>query len=92
MRLFVFFHQIFTISTAILWFRKAVIAGEWVVRRELREGRPSSGSTDAALQGRHQARLAICTNRHQCMGGHRQSPRYMAAKCQSGGFKGGSER
>ena len=38
MRLFVFFHQIFTISTAILWFRKAVIAGEWVVRRELREG------------------------------------------------------
>ena len=37
-------------------------------------------------------RYAICTNRHQCMGGHRQSPRYMAAKCQSGGFKGGSER
>ena len=23
-------------------------------------------------------------------GGHRQSPRYMAAKCQSGGFKGGT--
>ena len=55
-------------------------------------GRPSRGSTAAALQGRHQARLAICTNRHQCMGGHRQSPRYMAAECQSGGFKGGSER
>ena len=29
---------------------------------------------------------------HQCMGGHRKSPRYMAAKCQSGGFKGGSKR
>ena len=35
--------------------------------------------------------LAICTNRHQCMGGHRQTPRYMAAKCQSWGFKVGSE-
>ena len=55
-------------------------------------GRASRGSTAAALQGRHEARLAICTNRHQCMGGHRQTPRYMAAKCQSGGFKGGSER
>ena len=55
-------------------------------------GRPSRGSTAAALQGRHQARLVICTNHHQSMGGYRQSPRYMAAKCQSGGFKGGSER
>ena len=27
-----------------------------------------------------------------CMGGHRRTPRYMAAKCQSGGFKGESER
>ena len=43
-------------------------------------GRPSRGLTAAALQGRHQARVAIYTNRHQCMGGHRQSPRYMAAK------------
>ena len=53
-------------------------------------GRPSRRSTAAALQGR--VRLAICTNRHQCMGGHRQSPRYMVAKCPSGGFKGGRER
>ena len=30
-------------------------------------------------------------NGHQCMGGYRQTPRYVAAKCQSGGFKGGSE-
>ena len=44
-------------------------------------------STARPLQGRHQARLAICTNRHQCMGGHQQTPRYMAAKCQSGVFQ-----
>ena len=43
-------------------------------------GRLWRRSTSAALQGRH-----------LCMGGHHQTPRYMAAKCQSGGFKGGSE-
>ena len=51
---------------------------------------PTRGPTADALQGRHQVRLAICTNWHQCMRG--QTPRYVAEKRQSGGLKGGSER
>ena len=42
--------------------------------------------------GRPLVRYKDVIKRHQCMGGHRQTPRYMAAKRQSVGFKGGSER
>ena len=36
------------------------------------------------LQGCNQARLTICTNRHQCMGGHCQTPKYTAASVKAG--------
>ena len=57
---------------------------------ELREGVRPVGRP--LLRYKDVIKRDLRSNRHQCMGGHRQSPRYMAAECQSGGFKGGSER